>query len=151
MAEKEGFEPSKPFCGLHDFQSCALDRTRRLLHSQDWCIIKHRTTFVKYYFDGQKKRISGGFYETAALLSINCDNAVLPHDQLLQLPGRQRLRPASVDALPEPRQVRRPDRCSRRSASREWKPAPHDPRKYSGPLQADLRELRGIRLLYGIS
>ncbi len=32
MAEKEGFEPSKPFWGLRDFQSRALDRTRRLLH-----------------------------------------------------------------------------------------------------------------------
>ena len=32
MAEKEGFEPSKPFWGLHDFQSCALDQARRLLH-----------------------------------------------------------------------------------------------------------------------
>ena len=31
MAEKEGFEPSKPFWGLHDFQSCALDQARRLL------------------------------------------------------------------------------------------------------------------------
>ena len=28
MAEKEGFEPSKPFWGLHDFQSCALDQLR---------------------------------------------------------------------------------------------------------------------------
>ena len=26
LAEKEGFEPSKPFRGLHDFQSCALDQ-----------------------------------------------------------------------------------------------------------------------------
>ena len=33
MAEKEGFEPSKPFWGLHDFQSCALDQARRLLHN----------------------------------------------------------------------------------------------------------------------
>ena len=31
MAEKERFELSKPFCGLHDFQSCALDQARRLL------------------------------------------------------------------------------------------------------------------------
>ena len=31
LAEKEGFEPSKPFWGLHDFQSCALDQARRLL------------------------------------------------------------------------------------------------------------------------
>ena len=33
LAEKEGFEPSKPFWGLHDFQSCALDQARRLLHN----------------------------------------------------------------------------------------------------------------------
>ena len=26
LAEKEGFEPSRPFRGLHDFQSCALDQ-----------------------------------------------------------------------------------------------------------------------------
>ena len=26
VAEKEGFEPSRPFRGLHDFQSCALDQ-----------------------------------------------------------------------------------------------------------------------------
>ena len=26
MAEKEGFEPSRPFRSLHDFQSCALDQ-----------------------------------------------------------------------------------------------------------------------------
>ena len=32
MAEKEGFEPSIPFWGIHDFQSCALDQTTRLLH-----------------------------------------------------------------------------------------------------------------------
>ncbi len=31
LAEKEGFEPSRLFCSLHDFQSCALGRTRRLL------------------------------------------------------------------------------------------------------------------------
>ncbi len=28
LAEKEGFEPSKPFWGLHDFQSCALGQLR---------------------------------------------------------------------------------------------------------------------------
>ena len=33
MAEKEGFEPSIPFWGIHDFQSCALDQTTRLLHA----------------------------------------------------------------------------------------------------------------------
>ena len=33
LAEKEGFEPSIPFWGIHDFQSCALGRTTRLLHA----------------------------------------------------------------------------------------------------------------------
>ena len=33
LAEKEGFEPSIPLWGIHDFQSCALDRATRLLHS----------------------------------------------------------------------------------------------------------------------
>ena len=32
VAEKEGFEPSRRFCRLHEFQSCALDQARRLLH-----------------------------------------------------------------------------------------------------------------------
>ena len=31
LAEKEGFEPSKPFWGLYDFQSYALDQATRLL------------------------------------------------------------------------------------------------------------------------
>ena len=31
MAEKGGFEPPRPFWGLHDFQSCALDLATRLL------------------------------------------------------------------------------------------------------------------------
>ena len=35
MAEKEGFEPSRRLWRLHDFQSCALDQTRRLLHITD--------------------------------------------------------------------------------------------------------------------
>ena len=33
MAAEERFELSKPFWGLHDFQSCALDQARRLLRA----------------------------------------------------------------------------------------------------------------------
>lgn len=33
MAEETGFEPARPF-GLHDFQSCALVLTRRLLRTK---------------------------------------------------------------------------------------------------------------------
>ena len=42
VAEKEGFEPSIPLWGIHDFQSCALDQTTRLLHVllESFAIIK---------------------------------------------------------------------------------------------------------------
>ena len=58
MAEKEGFEPSIPFWGIHDFQSCALGQLRdfsmRLLAScrlgDDWDIILQIAAFVKCFF-----------------------------------------------------------------------------------------------------
>ena len=57
MAEKEGFEPSIPFWGIHDFQSCALGQLRdfsmRLLASllQDsFDIILRGMEIVKHYF-----------------------------------------------------------------------------------------------------
>ena len=34
LAEKEGFEPSIPFWGIHDFQSCALGQLRDFSISQ---------------------------------------------------------------------------------------------------------------------
>ena len=47
VAEKEGFEPSRPFRSLHDFQSCALDQlgdfsiavssSRKLIHLTVLC------------------------------------------------------------------------------------------------------------------
>ena len=33
MAEKEGFEPSMSYQPIHEFQSCAINRARRLLHA----------------------------------------------------------------------------------------------------------------------
>ena len=36
MAEKEGFEPSIPFWGIHDFQSCALGQLRDFSISAVW-------------------------------------------------------------------------------------------------------------------
>ena len=33
LAEKEGFEPSMSYQPIHEFQSCAINRARRLLHS----------------------------------------------------------------------------------------------------------------------
>ena len=53
MAEKEGFEPSKPFWGLHDFQSCALGQLRDFsikLLRDSLCILQHFSVFVKPIF-----------------------------------------------------------------------------------------------------
>ena len=53
MAEKEGFEPSKPFWGLHDFQSCALGQLRdfsKWRRSIDLLIIHQHPRFVNTFF-----------------------------------------------------------------------------------------------------
>ena len=66
MAEKEGFEPSKPFWGLHDFQSCALGQLRDFsipfLSSSvatDWLIIQHSSLFVNTFFEKFQNYFSG--------------------------------------------------------------------------------------------
>ncbi len=54
MAEKEGFEPSIPFWGIHDFQSCALGQLRDF--SKECClavsldILQYLRRFVKCFF-----------------------------------------------------------------------------------------------------
>ena len=57
MAEKEGFEPSIPFWGIHDFQSCALGQLRDFSipvfvasASADLNMLHHLLRFVKHYF-----------------------------------------------------------------------------------------------------
>ena len=54
LAEKEGFEPSIPFWGIHDFQSCALGQLRDFSICAsalaDLHIIHHSPRFVKRYF-----------------------------------------------------------------------------------------------------
>ena len=54
MAEKEGFEPSIPFWGIHDFQSCALGQLRdfsmRCRLTADSHIIHEPSKKVKHYF-----------------------------------------------------------------------------------------------------
>ena len=54
MAEKEGFEPSIPFWGIHDFQSCALGQLRDFsiltAIAVSLCIILHLPKFVNPYF-----------------------------------------------------------------------------------------------------
>ena len=65
LAEKEGFEPSIPFWGIHDFQSCALGQLRDFsipfLSSSvatDWLIIQHSSLFVNRYFKFFQKYFS---------------------------------------------------------------------------------------------
>ena len=49
LAEKEGFEPSIPFWGIHDFQSCALGQLRDFSLSSP-NIIPYSGLFVKSQF-----------------------------------------------------------------------------------------------------
>ncbi len=55
MAEKEGFEPSIPFWGIHDFQSCALGQLRDFSKypaatAASQSILPYLTEFVNPYF-----------------------------------------------------------------------------------------------------
>ena len=54
LAEKEGFEPSIPFWGIHDFQSCALGQLRDFSMWRsalaDFDIIHDVPPNVKHYF-----------------------------------------------------------------------------------------------------
>ena len=74
MAEKEGFEPSIPFWGIHDFQSCALDQTTRLLHAEleSLFIIKETLYKVNRFLkktDQSKNRAAANTMSAAALRS----------------------------------------------------------------------------------
>ena len=44
MAEKEGFEPSIPFWGIHDFQSCALGQLRDFSMRFSSCRLAYHTS-----------------------------------------------------------------------------------------------------------
>ena len=61
LAEKEGFEPSRPFWGLHDFQSCALGRTTRLLQMNiQFCCLADNNVIIA----GVRKKSRGNFKKT---------------------------------------------------------------------------------------
>ena len=64
MAEKEGFEPSRPFRGLHDFQSCALDQLG------DFSIAAPEFSFYK---TGRQKRQR--YYYTRGFQKVKPQNA----------------------------------------------------------------------------
>ena len=57
LAEKEGFEPSIPFWGIHDFQSCALGQLRDFSKCAQASlnILLHKLQFVKPYFNQSQK------------------------------------------------------------------------------------------------
>ena len=64
LAEKEGFEPSRPFRSLHDFQSCALDQlgdfsirdsvvvliSEQIYYSKDFSKVKHNFQIFVGFF-----------------------------------------------------------------------------------------------------
>ena len=67
MAEKEGFEPSIPFWGIHDFQSCALGQLRyfsisevrtRLAYNSVWDLIC-QVLFLDFSKKFIRKKING--------------------------------------------------------------------------------------------
>ena len=80
MAEKEGFEPSIPFWGIHDFQSCALGQLRDFSINRpapaDLGMIHHRVRFVKHNFC--MKKIFLKFCRNMMHYQIICDILFLP-------------------------------------------------------------------------
>ena len=65
MAEKEGFEPSIPFWGIHDFQSCALGQLRdfsKWFAAISLLILPQKSGFVKHYFSFFSKKLLGMKY-----------------------------------------------------------------------------------------
>ena len=71
LAEKEGFEPSIPFWGIHDFQSCALGQLRDFSMSDSPC--------------GQLGYITAFFFVCQAL---NAKNTILSHFDEKSRPAR---------------------------------------------------------------
>ena len=56
MAEKEGFEPSIPFWGIHDFQSCALGQLRDFSMCVTRFVLSLRVSFdIIQRFNGKVK------------------------------------------------------------------------------------------------
>ena len=82
MAEKEGFEPSIPLWGIHDFQSCALDRATRLLHI--WC----RSSERMLLYDEMREMSTPNFEKSKIIFrSGNACGDGLNVVQLYQLKG----------------------------------------------------------------
>ena len=60
LAEKEGFEPSRPFRSLHDFQSCALDQLGDfsiavpVLQTVNLCAADRQ----RYYYSKEERKVN---------------------------------------------------------------------------------------------
>ena len=57
LAEKKGFEPLRPFRGLHDFQSCALDQ----LGDFSITIFNFVTDRQRYYYSRESRKVKSLF------------------------------------------------------------------------------------------
>ncbi len=49
LAEKEGFEPSMSYQPIHEFQSCAINRARRLLHALIYLFMFSNYDIIRYF------------------------------------------------------------------------------------------------------
>ena len=71
MAEKEGFEPSIPFWGIHDFQSCALGQLRDFSMRLLFCSqLVYNTPFV-YICQVLKSKICHLMYQKSVDIKWN--------------------------------------------------------------------------------
>jgi len=50
LAEKEGFEPSKPFCGLHDFQTHPIIASTRRYNDYYFALLFYAPKNLFYFF-----------------------------------------------------------------------------------------------------
>ena len=83
LAEKEGFEPSIPFWGIHDFQSCALGQLRdfsKSLFSLSQDILQYLWPFVKTYFWFFREKIALPFSFSSCKIKIEKD-AIKQHSR----------------------------------------------------------------------
>ena len=110
LAEKEGFEPSIPFWGIHDFQSCALGQLRDFSMSAQasLSILHHPSSFVKsklFFFQHFLEAPENGGFQKIILQTgfrkARCKSlfdSTIPH----VFPAPQYDRPASQESHPLP-------------------------------------------------
>ena len=108
LAEKEGFEPSIPFWGIHDFQSCALGQLRDFSMSAQasLSILHHPSSFVKsklFFFQHFLEAPENGGFQKIILQTgfrkARCKSlfdSTIPH----VFPAPQYDRPASQESHP---------------------------------------------------